>query len=87
MAINLGNPKVIVLFALLPTVVDLASLTLLGFAELAALVTVIASTVLTAYAAAAARARRLFTSPRACRLINRGSGIAMAGAAVGVAAR
>jgi threonine/homoserine/homoserine lactone efflux protein len=88
LAINLGNPKVIVFFlALLPTVVDLAALTLLGFAELAVLIILIATSVLSAYAIAAARARRMFTSPRAIRLINRGSGVAMAGAAVTVAAR
>jgi len=88
LAINLGNPKAIVFFlALLPTVVNLDSLTPLGFAELAALVVVIASSVLSAYAIAAGRARRLFTSVRAVRLVNRGSGIAMAGAAAAVATR
>jgi threonine/homoserine/homoserine lactone efflux protein len=88
LAINLGNPKVIVFFlALLPTVVDLGALTLLGFAELAGLIILIATSVLSAYAIAAARARRMFTSPRAIRLINRGSGLAMAGAAASIAAR
>lgn len=88
LAINLGNPKVIVFFlALLPTVVDLGALTLLGFAELAVLITAIASTVLGVYAALAARARRLFTAPRAIRRMNRGSAVAMAGAAASVAAR
>jgi threonine/homoserine/homoserine lactone efflux protein len=87
-AINLGNPKVIVFFlALLPTVVDLATLTPLGFFELGLIVAVIASGVLTAYALAAARARRLFTSPRSIRLMNRGSGAVMAGAAVTIVAR
>ena len=88
MSINLGNPKVIVFFlALLPTVVDLHSLTLIGFVELAAVVAFIASTVLGVYATTAARARRLFTSPRAVRLMNRGSGVAMAGAAASIAVR
>jgi threonine/homoserine/homoserine lactone efflux protein len=88
LAINLGNPKVIVFFlALLPTVVNLEALTLFGFAELAVLIIVIASSVLTVYALAAARARRVFASPRAIRLMNRGSGVAMAGAAAAVAAR
>lgn len=83
LAINLGNPKVIAFFlALLPTVVDLAALTALGFAELALTIVVIVSIVLGAYAAAAARARRLFTSPGAVRWLNRGSGLVMAGAAV-----
>jgi threonine/homoserine/homoserine lactone efflux protein len=88
LAINLGNPKVIVFFlALLPTVVNLDTLTLFGFAELAGLVTVIASSVLALYAMAAAHVRRVLTAPRTIRLINRGSGVVMAGAAVAVAAR
>ena len=88
LAINLGNPKVIVFFlALLPTVVDLSTLTPLSFAELALIVITVASSVLTAYALAAARARRMFTSPRAIRLMNRGSGVVMAGAAATIATR
>jgi threonine/homoserine/homoserine lactone efflux protein len=88
LAINLGNPKVIVFFlALLPTVVDLSTLTPIGFTKLALIIAAIASTVLTAYALAAARARRMFTSPRAVRLVNRGSGVVMAGAAVTIATR
>jgi threonine/homoserine/homoserine lactone efflux protein len=88
LAINLGNPKVIVFFlALLPTVVDLRALTPLGFLELAAIVVVIVSGVLGAYTLAAARARRLFTSPRAVRIANRGSATIMAGAAVTMVTR
>jgi threonine/homoserine/homoserine lactone efflux protein len=87
-AINLGNPKVIVFFlALLPTVVDLSNLTPFGFTELALIIAAIAAGVLSAYALAAARARRLFTSPRSLRWINRGSGAVMAGAAVTIVAR
>jgi threonine/homoserine/homoserine lactone efflux protein len=88
LAINLGNPKVIVFFlALLPTVVDLGNLTVLGFMELALIIVAVVSGVLTAYVLAAARARRLLTSPRAVRVVNRGSGAIMAGAAVTIAAR
>jgi threonine/homoserine/homoserine lactone efflux protein len=88
LAINLGNPKVIVFFlALLPTVVDLGSLTPLGFAELASIIAAICAGVLAAYAMAAARARRLLTSTRAVRLVNRGSGAVMAGVAVTMVAR
>jgi threonine/homoserine/homoserine lactone efflux protein len=88
LAINLGNPKVIVFFlALLPTVVDLGALTPLGFAELALIIAFICSGVLAAYAMAAARARRLLTSTRAVRLVNRGSGAVMAGVAVTMVAR
>ena len=88
LSITLGNPKVIVFFlALLPTVVDLGSLSLLGLAEIAALITVILSSVLGAYALLAARARRLFTSTKAIRLLNRGTGAVMASAAAAIAAR
>ncbi len=87
-AINLGNPKVIVFFlALLPTAVDLGTLTPLGFAELALIIVAIVSGVLTAYVVAASRARRLLTSQRAVRLMNRGSGAMIAGVAVTIAAR
>ena len=87
-AINLGNPKVIVFFlALLPTVVDLGALTPAGFGELAAIIGVVASSVLGAYAVAAARARRLFTATGAIRRINRGCAAVMAGTAITIAAR
>lgn len=87
-AVNLGNPKVVVFFlALLPTMVDLKALTLMGFVELAAVVAIIVTVVLSIYAAAAGRARRLFGSPRATQLINRGSGVALAGAATAIAVR
>jgi threonine/homoserine/homoserine lactone efflux protein len=88
LAINLGNPKVIVFFlALLPTVVEIGTLTPLGFAELVLIVIAVASSVLTGYALLAARARRLFTTSRALRLINRGSSVVMAGTAVSIATR
>ena len=57
------------------------ALTPLGFAELALAIIAIASSVLTGYALAAARARLLLTSPRNVRLMNRGSAVVMAGAA------
>jgi threonine/homoserine/homoserine lactone efflux protein len=39
------------------------------------------------YVFLAARARQLFTTPRAVRRLNRSSGVAMAGAAVVIATR
>jgi threonine/homoserine/homoserine lactone efflux protein len=88
LAINLGNPKAIIFFlALLPTVVDLEGLTMLGFAQLAMIIVAVIVTVMTAYTVAAVRARRLFTSPAAARLVNRGSSLAMASAAAAVAVR
>jgi threonine/homoserine/homoserine lactone efflux protein len=87
-AITLGNPKAVVFFlALLPTVVDLPSLTLPGAAGIAAAMVAVLAVVLSAYALAAARARRLFRSARAVRALNAGAGAAMAGAAAVVATR
>ncbi|KQP28897.1 LysE family translocator [Methylobacterium sp. Leaf100] len=88
LVLTLGNPKVILFFlALLPGVVDLDRLTLLGFAEIGATIVVVLSAVLCAYAGAADRARRVFTSIRARRAIDRSAGTVMAGAAVAIATR
>ena len=88
LAINLGNPKNVVFFlALLPSVVELETLTWLGFAELGAIIVFIATSVLAVYALVAARARAVFTSARAVRWMNRGSAAVMAGTAVAVAGR
>lgn len=88
LALTIGNPKPMVFFlALLPTVIDLARLTVPDFLTIAAAICVILIAVLSMYALAALRARRFFKSPRAVRWLNRGTGTAMAGAAVAVAAR
>jgi threonine/homoserine/homoserine lactone efflux protein len=86
--LTLGNPKVILFFvALLPTVIDVGRIDALAFAQLAVLIAITLASVLAAYALAAARARRLLTSPRAVRAVNRGAGVAVAGAAVAIATR
>lgn len=88
LTVCLGNPKVIVFFtALLPTVVDLPSLTLSGALILVGCIIAMVSAIIGGYALAAARARRLFRSSRAMRVVNRGTGAVMAGAAVAVATR
>jgi threonine/homoserine/homoserine lactone efflux protein len=86
--LTLANPKAILFFlALLPTVIDMASLDALRFAEISAAMIVVLPAVLGAYALLATRARQLFTTPAAVRRLNRSSGVAMAGAAVVVATR
>jgi threonine/homoserine/homoserine lactone efflux protein len=86
--LTLANPKAILFFlALLPTVIDLASMNTVRFLEISAAIIVVQPIVLGAYALLAARARELFTTPKAVRRLNRSSGIAMAGAAVVVATR
>jgi len=88
LTLTLGNPKVILFFlALLPSVVDVDHLTPLGLAEIGATIVIVLGAVLTAYVLAAARARRIFTSCRARRAINRGAGTVIAGAAVAIATR
>ena len=88
LTLTLGNPKPMVFFvALLPTVVRLDALTLSGYLLIALGIAVILPLVLVCYALAATRARRLFSEPRSIRLLNRGAGVAMAGAAVVVAVR
>ena len=88
LTLTLGNPKTIVFYmALLPTVVDLAALTPLGFVEMSVIVFLDLLVVGAAYAAMAARARLFFRDPKARRLLDRTAGTMMAGAAVAVAAR
>jgi threonine/homoserine/homoserine lactone efflux protein len=88
LAVTMGNPKVMVFYlALLPTFLDLTRINLLGFAELVVATLTVLGVVFAGYIALAARARRLFTSPRAIRILNRTTGTVMAGAAAAVAAR
>ena len=72
--------------ALLPTVVHLRTLRLVDYLLIAAAITFILPLVLGGYAFAASRARRFFRKPKSIRLLNRGAGTAMAGAALVVAA-
>ncbi len=88
LAVTMGNPKVMVFYlALLPTLLDLARITFVGYAELVAVTLAVLGVVFGGYIGLAARARRLFTSPRAIRWINRTTGTVMAGAAAAIAAR
>ncbi len=83
--LTLGNPKTMVFFlALLPTVVRLEDLSLTGLLAIAAASAILLPLVLGAYVVAAVRARQLLQSPRAVRLVNRGSATVIAGAAVAV---
>jgi len=88
LTLTLGNPKTMIFFvALLPSVVSLETLDMSGYLKIGAAIAVILPSILAAYVLAASRARMLFQSPRAHRLLNRGSGTLMAAAAVAVAAR
>jgi threonine/homoserine/homoserine lactone efflux protein len=88
LAVTLGNPKVMVFYlALLPNIIDLQTVTILGWLELSLVVLGVLAVVFGAYVVLAARTRRLFTSPRAMRLINRGTGAVMASAAAAIAVK
>jgi threonine/homoserine/homoserine lactone efflux protein len=88
LSLTLGNPKPMIFFvALLPTVVHLRTLRFVDYLLIAAAITFILPLVLGGYAFAASRARRFFRKPKSIRLLNRGAGTAMAGAAFVVAAQ
>jgi threonine/homoserine/homoserine lactone efflux protein len=86
LSLTLGNPKPMIFFvALLPTVVHLRALHFVDYLFIAAAITFIVPLVLGGHALAASRARRFLRKPSSIRLLNRGAGTAMAGAAFVVA--
>jgi threonine/homoserine/homoserine lactone efflux protein len=88
MAVTLGNPKIMMFYlALLPTIIDLASVTLTGWVELTLTMVAVLMAIDLGWALAAAQARKLLKSPRAVRIANRISAGTMAGAAAAIAAR
>jgi threonine/homoserine/homoserine lactone efflux protein len=88
MAITLGNPKIMVFYlALLPSLIDLSGITVLGIAELVAVMMLVLIAVDLAWVIAAAQARRWLKSSRAMRIANRVSATAMGGAAIAIATK
>lgn len=86
--VTLGNPKTIIFYmALLPSVVDLKSITLTDFAILAVVTVVVLYAVVTPYIALASRARQFLNNPRALRILNRSAATAIAGAAAYIIVR
>jgi len=86
LAVTLGNPKIMVFYlALLPTIIDLAGITLLGWFELTATMLAVLAAIDLAYIVLAARARLLLRSPRALRIANRTSATILGGAAATLA--
>jgi threonine/homoserine/homoserine lactone efflux protein len=82
LAVTLGNPKIMVFYlALLPTIIDLAGITLLAWLELTGTMLVVLAAIDLAYVLLAARARLLLRTPRAMRLANRISATVLGGAA------
>lgn len=88
LAVTMGNPKVMVFYlALLPSLIEVARVSWIGWLELSAVTLAVLALVFGGYILLAVRTRALFTSPRAMRLVNRGSGAVMASAAVAIASR
>jgi threonine/homoserine/homoserine lactone efflux protein len=88
LAITLGNPKIMVFYlALLPTIIDLAHISLIGWGELTLTMFAVLALIDVGYILLAARARRFIRSARAMKMANRCSALAMGGAAVAMATR
>ena len=86
--VTLGNPKVIVFYlALLPTFLDLSTVTPVDFAVLLVLTFAILVAVLIPYIGLAGRARNMLQSPRALKVMNRIAASFLAGAAAAIAVR
>lgn len=86
--VTMSNPKTMLFYlAVLPALIDLPGLSAMGMVEMAATIAVVFAVVFFGLVALAAQVRRLFTSPRAVRIVNRTSGAAMAGAAAALAVR
>ncbi len=88
MAITLGNPKIMVFYlALLPSIVDLARISLMGWVELTVTMVAVIVAVDLTWVMIAAQARHWLKSPRAVRIANRTSAAVMGGAAFVIATR
>jgi threonine/homoserine/homoserine lactone efflux protein len=88
LSLTLGNPKTIIFYlALLPTVIDLHTITPERYAVLAVLTILILYAVCIPYIALTAQARAFLANPRQVRLLNRGAAVAMASAAAFIAIR
>ena len=88
LSVTLGNPKAMLFYvALVPALVDLSGVGPAAYAELVLAMLGVLALVFGSYVLLAARARRLFTSARAIRVVNRATGAVMAGAAAAIAAR
>lgn len=86
--LTLGNPKTILFYmALLPSLIDLSSVTATDFLVLSIAAIVVLLAVLFSYALVAAQSRIFLRSTRSRRVLNRCAGFTMAGAAVAVISR
>lgn len=88
LTVTLANPKTIVFYlAVLPTLVDLRTITAGDYATLVGLTGSVLAVVMTPYAALAAQARDALSEPAFRARLNRGAAAIMAGAAIWTIAR
>ncbi|MBB3542318.1 MULTISPECIES: LysE family translocator [unclassified Rhizobium] len=88
MTVTLGNPKIMMFYmALLPSIIDIQSVTIVGWAELVVTMLLVLIVIDISWALLAAKARSFLKSRRAVRMANRASAGTMAGAAVAIAIR
>jgi threonine/homoserine/homoserine lactone efflux protein len=88
LVVTLGNPKPILFYgALLPTFLDLSTVTIRDFAVMMATVVVVSFVVYGGYMMLIARARRFLASTRAVQRLNQATGVVLIGSGVAVAAR
>ncbi len=86
--VTLGNPKTMIFYlALMPTLVDMAAITVTDYGVLALCTVAVLLVVLVPYLVLAANARALLKSPRALKAMNRTAAGFMVGAAAAIAAR
>ena len=88
MALTLGNPKIMVFYiALLPSLVDLSTAGFQEWAVLASVTLITLAAIDLTWTFLAHKARILLRTPRAARMANRISAVALGGAAAAVAYR
>jgi len=86
--VTLSNPKTIIFYmALLPTVVDLKTITPQDYGILVVVTIVVLYLVVLPYITLGAKARDFLRNPRALKVLNRGAAAAMAGAAAYLVAK
>jgi len=86
--VTVGNPKSVLFYiSILPTVVEIDTVSAMDTAALLAITAAILAAVQFPFAIAGARTRTTLQSPRAMRLLNRGAALCMGGAAATIATR
>lgn len=87
-AVTMANPKTIIFYiALLPSVIDIASVTLNAYFALAAITAVVLFAVMSPYIALASKARETFRNERSLKIMGRSAAAILTGTAGWILAR